>query len=140
FRLELPSLRSMTQSGGKLSIELQKKYAAWANKNGVRFVVMYGATEATARMTYLPPEKVAEKPGSIGIPIPGGRCYLLDENGQVVTEPGLPGTLIYEGDNVTLGYAECGEDLIRGDDNCGRLETGDVARFDGDGYFYIVGR
>jgi len=140
FRLNLPTLRTMTQAGGKLPVELQKKFVAWANNNGVRFVVMYGATEATARMSYLPPDKAAEKPGSIGIPIPGGKFFLLDENGLVITEPGQPGTLVYEGDNVTLGYAECGEDLIKGDENCGRLETGDVARFDEDGYFYIVGR
>jgi len=140
FRLSLPTLRTMTQAGGKLPVELQKKFVAWANKNGVRFVVMYGATEATARMSYLPPEKAAEKPGSIGIPIPGGRFYLLDENGRVITEPGRTGALIYEGDNVTMGYAECGEDLIRGDENGGRLETGDMALFDEDGFYYIVGR
>lgn len=140
FRMDLPSLRTMTQAGGKLLPELHKKFAVYARDNGKKFVVMYGQCEATARMGYLPADKAVEKCGSMGIAIPGGKFRLVDVNGQEVTEPHVTGELVYEGLNVTLGYAECGEDLAKGDERRGILETGDMAQFDEDGYFYIVGR
>ncbi len=140
FRMNLPSLRTVTQAGGKITPELHEKFAAWAAETGRNFVVMYGAAEATSRMGYLPPEKAAEKKGSMGVPIPGGKFTLIGADGQPVTEPFTTGELVYEGKNVTLGYAERGEDLILGDERRGRLETGDMAQFDADGYYYIVGR
>lgn len=140
FRMNLPSLRTMTQAGGKLSPELHKKFANYAQEQGKRFVVMYGQCEATARMSYLPYEKSLEKYGSMGIAIPGGSFTLIDADGNVVEEPKVTGELVYEGPNVTLGYAECGEDLAKGDERHGRLETGDMAQRDEDGYYYIVGR
>ena len=139
-RMELPSLRYFTQAGGKLTPELHKKFAEYAQEKGNKFIVMYGQCEATARMGYLPAEKALEKCGSMGIAIPGGKFHLIDINGQVVTEPHVTGELVYEGANVTLGYAECGEDLMRGDERGGILQTGDMAQFDEDGYYYIVGR
>ncbi len=140
YRMKLPSLRTMTQAGGKITPELHEKFATYAADNNKYFVVMYGAAEATSRMGYLPPEKAVEKRGSMGIPIPGGKFTLIDDDGKEITEPFLTGELVYEGKNVTLGYAEKGEDLIRGDERHGRLETGDMAQFDADGYYYIVGR
>ena len=140
FRMKLPSLRTMTQAGGKITPELHEKFAAYAAEQGKNFVVMYGAAEATARMGYLPPEKAVEKKGSMGIPIPGGVFHLIGADGQEVTDLLTTGELIYEGKNVTLGYAEKGEDLILGDERHGRLETGDMAQFDNDGFYYIVGR
>ena len=140
YRMKLPSLRTMTQAGGKITPELHEKFAAYAAENGKQFVVMYGAAEATSRMGYLPPERAVEKKGSMGIPIPGGVFHLIGAEGQEISEPYTTGELVYEGKNVTLGYAECGEDLIKGDERHGRLETGDMAQFDTDGYYYIVGR
>ncbi len=140
FRMKLPSLRTMTQAGGKITPELHEKFAAYAAEEGKNFVVMYGAAEATSRMGYLPPERAVEKKGSMGIPIPGGVFHLIGSDGQEVSEPLTTGELVYEGKNVTLGYAEKGEDLILGDERHGRLETGDMAQFDEDGYYYIVGR
>ena len=140
FRMNLPSLRTVTQAGGKITPELHEKFAAWAAETGRNFVVMYGAAEATSRMGYLPPERATEKKGSMGIPIPGGKFTLAGPDGQAVTEPFTTGELVYEGKNVTLGYAERGEDLILGDERHGRLETGDMAQFDEDGFYYIVGR
>lgn len=140
YRMKLPSLRTMTQAGGKIIPELHEKFAKYAEENGKHFVVMYGAAEATSRMGYLPPERAVEKKGSMGIPIPGGVFHLVDANGNEITEPHVTGELVYEGKNVTLGYAEKGEDLILGDERHGRLETGDMAQFDEDGYYYIVGR
>ena len=140
YQMKLPSLRTMTQAGGKLTPELHEKFARYAEETGKHFVVMYGAAEATSRMGYLPPEKAVEKKGSMGIPIPGGRFKLIGADGQEITEPMTTGELVYEGRNVTLGYAECGEDLIKGDERHGILETGDMAQFDAEGFYYIVGR
>lgn len=139
-RMNLPSLRTMTQAGGKLLPELHKKFAEYAAENSKKFVVMYGQCEATARMGYLPADKAIEKYGSMGVAIPDGSFQLLDANGQTVREPHVTGELVYCGPNVTLGYAESGEDLAKGDERHGVLETGDMAQFDEDGYYYIVGR
>ena len=130
----------MTQAGGKITPELHEKFAIYAAEQGKQFVVMYGAAEATSRMGYLPPERAVDKKGSMGIPIPGGKFMLITTDGSEVTTPNTTGELVYEGKNVTLGYAENGKDLILGDENHGRLETGDMAQFDEDGYYYIVGR
>lgn len=140
FRMDLPDLRYMTQAGGKLSPELHREFAQWAEERGKKFIVMYGQTEATARMGYLPAEKSIEKYGSMGIPIPGGQFLLTDVHGEVITEPEQVGELIYQGDNVTLGYAEDRADLAKGDEWHGHLVTGDMARRDPDGFYYIVGR
>lgn len=140
FRRDVPTLRTMTQAGGKLSPELHKKFAEYAAQSGRKFVVMYGQTEATARMGWLPAQNSLEKAGSMGIAIPGGKFTLIDTQENEITAPDTVGELVYEGNNVTLGYAEKGEDLIKGDERNGRLVTGDMAKFDDDGFFYIVGR
>lgn len=140
FRMDLPSLRYSTQAGGKLTPELHKKFAENAENKNIRFIVMYGQCEATARMGYLPAEKSLEKYGSMGIAIPGGKFKLVDANENIITEPNVTGELVYEGENVTLGYAETRFDLAKGDERLGILFTGDMAKFDEDGYFYIVGR
>lgn len=139
-RMDLPDLRTMTQAGGKLLPELHKRFAEYAAEHGKNFVVMYGQCEATARMGYLPADKAMEKCGSTGIAIPGGTFRLIDADGQAITKPHMTGELVYEGPNVTLGYAERREDLAKGDERHGILETGDMAQFDEDGYYYIVGR
>ncbi len=140
YRMNLPSLSYMTQAGGKLTPELHKKFAQYAQDSGKKFIVMYGQCEATARMGYLPAEASLEKCGSMGIAIPGGKFSLIDANGNVITTPNTTGELVYEGPNVTMGYAECGADLIKGDERGGILQTGDMAQVDEDGYYYIVGR
>ena len=137
FRLALPALRTMTQAGGKLSPELHKKFAEYALEQDKHFVVMYGQTEATARMGYLPYEQSLKKYGNMGIAIPGGQLWLRDVDGDRITEPDVVGELVYEGPNVTLGYVQCREDLLKGDERHGILETGDMAKCDADGYFYI---
>lgn len=140
LRMNLPSLRTMTQAGGKLLPDLHRKFVEWCMHNGKQFVVMYGQCEATARMAYLPWEKSLEKVGCMGVAIPGGRFELIDVNGEVITQPGVTGELRYYGGNVTLGYAESGAELAKGDERGGVLETGDMAQMDEDGYFTIVGR
>ncbi len=140
FRKDLPHLKVLTQAGGKLSPHLHKEYATWAARNGKEFVVMYGQTEASPRMGYLPFEKAVEKVGSMGIAIPGGKFTLIDAAGQEITRSDQVGELVYEGTNVTLGYAVDGSDLIKGDQRGGRLNTGDMAKFDEEGFYYVVGR
>ncbi|TYS69907.1 AMP-binding protein [Sutcliffiella horikoshii] len=138
--INLPSLKKLTQAGGKLSSTLLTKFAEVCKQKGIQFFSMYGQTEATARMAYLPWEKSLEKVGSIGIAIPGGELILQDDNGSQITEPNVKGELIYKGKNVSLGYAESVFDLSKEDENNGILRTGDLAYFDQDGYFYISGR
>lgn len=140
FRMDLPDMKTMTQAGGKLHPDLAKEYIEFAREKGKRFIVMYGQTEATARMSYLPWENAQEKFASIGVAIPGGRLSVRDAQDQTITVPGVDGELIYEGPNVSMGYAECRTDLAKGDENHGVLHTGDVAHFDDDGFFYITGR
>jgi len=139
-RMELPSLRYLTQAGGKLSAELSAEFSALCAKRGMKFIVMYGQTEATARMSWLPFEHAQDKAGSIGIAIPGGRFTLEDIDGSEIAAPEVAGELIYYGDNVTLGYAQSRFDLIKSDENDGILRTGDIAKRDSDGFYYIVGR
>lgn len=140
FKMDLPDLKTMTQAGGKLNAAIVKEYIDLANFSGKRFIVMYGQTEATARMSYLPWKHAAEKYASIGIAIPGGAFSLIDGDGHEITEPDVDGELVYRGPNVSMGYAECIEDLAKGDENHGILHTGDIARRDSDGYYYITGR
>lgn len=128
-----PSLRYMTQAGGRMQANMVSTYAAWAKENNLRFYVMYGQTEATARMSYLPPEQALANPGSIGVPIPGGR-FSIDSIKEEA------GELIYSGENVCMGYAESRSDLALGDLNCGVLHTGDLAKVDSSGLYYITGR
>ena len=140
FKMDLPHLRLLTQGGGKLSNELFREYAEYAQKTGKRFIATYGQTEGTARMAFLKADMAILKIGSIGKAIPNGQLSLIDENGAEIIEMEAIGEMVYRGKNVTLGYALNGEDLIKGNENKGVLNTGDIARRDADGYYYIVGR
>lgn len=140
FRMKLPSLKFMTQAGGKLDPELHKRFAEYSETVDKKFYVMYGAAEATARMGYLPAEESLNKVGYMGIAIPNGKFELIDENENVITESNAVGELIYYGKNVSLGYAQCGEDLKLGNINNYRLATGDLAIRDDEGFYKVVGR
>jgi long-chain acyl-CoA synthetase len=129
-----PTMHTMTQAGGGLRRDLIQSFYERTLSAGCRFFVMYGQTEATARISYVPPEQLGEKIGSIGVPVPGGRLWLppVDDSGMQ--------ELIYSGPNVMMGYAESADDLAAGDQLGGILRTGDLAAVDSDGFFFLTGR
>ena len=136
---ELPSLRYITQAGGKLNPELVHRFDAMARANGWQLFIMYGQTEASPRISYVPPEALPEAAGTIGRAIPGGRIWLAADDGSEITAPGQPSELVYEGPNVMMGYAEARADLARGQEVTD-LRTGDMAERTPDGFFRIIGR
>ncbi len=140
WKMDLPCLTTMAEGGGKLSDTLFKTFADYAEEKGKRFFATFGTTETSARLAYLPPKQAATHIGSIGHAIPEGKLILVDEYGKEITEADVEGELRYEGPNVTMGYATCVEDLTKGDEFCGMYETGDLAKKDADGFYYIVGR
>lgn len=140
MRMILPTLKTLTQAGGKLSPELHREFAEYAQSSQKSFIAMYGAAEATARMSYLPADKAIDKCGSIGVPIPGGKFVIVNEHGKEIDQPNKIGELVYFGDNVVLGYAENGTDLEKGDVFKGCLYSGDMVQRDSEGYYYVVGR
>jgi len=138
--MSLPSLKTLTQAGGKLNNELNIYFSEYALNSDKRFFVMYGQTEATARMSFLPPEYAIEKLGSIGLPLPDCEFVLVDDYGNEIQEIDRVGELVYKGKNVSMGYCKSGDDLLKCDENNGVLFTGDLAKKDADNFYYITGR
>jgi len=139
-RMDLPNLRIITQGGGKLTEEMFQALAQYAHDKGKQFIATYGQSECTARMAYLPAELALTKTCSIGIAEPGGQLSIVDADGNETFEGEATGEMVYRGENVTLGYATCLEDLSKGDENHGIMHTGDLAHRDADGCYFIVGR
>ena len=139
-RMDLPYLTTLCEGGGKLTDPKFRRLAEYADRLGKRFIASFGTTETSARMACLPAELALTKTGSIGRAIPEGELFLVDENGCVLTDAAAEGELCYKGPNVTMGYACCKEDLLKGDDFNGVYHTGDLARRDADGCYYITGR
>jgi acyl-coenzyme A synthetase/AMP-(fatty) acid ligase len=140
FRMNLSDLKIITQGGGKLNGALFQECAEYAHRAGKKFIATYGQTEGTARMAFLSPDLALYKNGSIGKAIPNGELFLVDETDTVINDNNITGQMVFKGENVTLGYALTGEDLIKEDENHGVLYTGDIAYRDGDGCYFIVGR
>jgi acyl-CoA synthetase (AMP-forming)/AMP-acid ligase II len=139
LRKAIPStMRTLTQAGGRLAPERIIDLHELMRERGGRMWVMYGQTEATARISYVPPEALPEKAGTIGIAIPRGRLSV--QVGDQETTGDTEGELVYRGPNVMMGYAERREDLTLGDSLRGRLHTGDLGSVDSDGFFRITGR
>ena len=137
-QMDLPELRTLAEGGGKLTDKMFTWIATYAKNSGKRFCATFGTSETSARMAFLDPEKALEKIGSMGKAIPNGELFLVDE---VQNEDGtVTGELGYRGPNVTMGYALCKEDLAKGDEFCGEYLTGDIAKRDAEGFYFIVGR
>jgi long-chain acyl-CoA synthetase len=137
-KMDLPKLYTLAEGGGKLTDKMFKWIATYAKENGKRFCATFGTSETSARMAFLDPELALEKIGSMGKAIPNGELFLIDE---VVGEDGIAtGELGYRGPNVTMGYALNRDDLMKDDEFCGEYHTGDIAKRDVDGFYFIIGR
>jgi acyl-CoA synthetase (AMP-forming)/AMP-acid ligase II len=130
---DLSALRYITQAGGPMSASLAAKVRAQFPR--AKLFVMYGQTEATARITYLPPERLDDKVGSVGRAIAGTEIEIRDPLGRAAST----GDVWVRGDSVMLGYwrnpAATSEVLVDG-----WLRTGDHGRLDDEGYLYLAGR
>ena len=133
--MALPHLRHVTQAGGRLDPRRVREYASLGQRRGWKLFVMYGQTEATARMAYLPPELATSHPESIGVAIPGGSLRI----DPVPESADGEGELVYRGSNVMLGYAEGPDDLAQGR-TVRELRTGDIGRRTTNGLYEVVGR
>jgi long-chain acyl-CoA synthetase len=131
-----PDLKYVTQAGGKLATIFIDEFRE--NFPEVKFYVMYGQTEATARLSFLPPELYEKKKGSMGKGIPGVELKVVNENGEKV-EPGETGEVIAKGDNIMIGYF-ADEEGTRNTIRNGWLYTGDLGTVDDDGYIYLTAR
>lgn len=139
-RMDLPSLRTLTQAGGKLSKDLTSKFLKFSLERKVNFYVMYGQTEATARISYLHLNEHSSKIGSVGVAIPNGKIEILDEVNQKEATAGQIGEIIYSGPNIFLGYSKNRSDLNKPEQVKEKLRTGDLGYLDDDGFLYITGR
>ena len=133
-RSEYPSLNLMAQAGGRMSESLKQEFFQLGVEKGFKFVPMYGQTEATARISWLPSDYFDQKFSSVGVSIPGGKISIHKPDASGV------GEVLYEGPNVSLGYAMSKEDLALGDENKGKLSTGDLGYLDDDGFLFLTGR
>ena len=121
------NLKYLTVAGGKTNQQTLEYMRNVCKLNKINFFVMYGQTEASPRMTYLNLTKI-NKINSIGKPLPGGKIKIVNNE------------ILYFGKNVSLGYATNIKDLYRGDENKGKLYTGDLGAKDKNGFIYITGR
>jgi long-chain acyl-CoA synthetase len=131
-----PHLRYVQQAGGHLAPVFVRELRKALPRTQV--FLMYGQTEATARLSYLPPEFLDCKAGSIGKGIPGVKLQILNARGERVA-PGEVGEIVAVGENVTRGYWCAPEESAKYFRE-GRLHTGDLATVDGDGFVYIADR
>jgi acyl-CoA synthetase (AMP-forming)/AMP-acid ligase II len=136
--LPFPKLRWFQQAGGKLPNPFIAEIIGSFPQ--VRYCLMYGQTEATARLSYLPPERLNDKLGSIGQGLPSTKLEVIKPDGTAAS-PGSDelGEIVARGDNIALGYWNDREETAKYFRN-GRLYTGDIARVDGDGFLFIVER
>ena len=135
-----PTLRTLTQAGGRLRDELITDFDERMRAVGGRFYVMYGQTEAAPRMTTLPAELLVDKPGSTGPALPGGSFAVRRDDGSETTHPKIVGEVVYRGPNVMMGYADDESGLADEDECGGVLATGDLGYLDKDGFLFITGR
>tara|TARA_Y100001970_G_C14240035_1_gene864322 strand:- start:2407 stop:3828 length:1422 start_codon:yes stop_codon:yes gene_type:complete len=134
------NVRYITQAGGRMNNKNIEEITEKSLKTNIKFYVMYGQTEASPRMSYLDMNLWPNKIGSIGMPIPGGNFWLENDKGKKIEKSNELGELIYSGDNVCMGYSNNFKDLNIKDTNQGKLNTGDVAKKDNDGFYFIIGR
>ncbi|HLP72147.1 MAG TPA: AMP-binding protein [Bacteroidales bacterium] len=135
-KTRFPALRYVTQAGGKLATVFIDEFREAFPE--IKFYVMYGQTEATARLSYLPPKLYPEKKGSMGRGIPGVELRVVDPEGEDV-KPGQTGEVIARGENIMLGYYLDEESTSRSLRD-GWLWTGDLGEVDDEGFIYLTAR
>ena len=133
-------LNVVANAGGAINKDLFIKIARWSKSKMIKFYNMYGQTEATSRMSILNFRHSLHRPTSIGKPLRGGKFYLLSDKNKLINKANVLGNLYYKGKNVSLGYSNSFKDLYKKDKNKNIINTGDIAKFDNKGFFYIVGR
>lgn len=136
---DTPSLRALTQAGGRLAPDLVTFFHKVMKDRHGHFFVMYGQTEASPRMACLPSNRLPEKIGSAGLAMPGGRFIIQGPGGEKLG-PGENGEIIYSGPNVMMGYAESRKELALGSSGDENLATGDLGYLDDDGFLFLTGR
>ncbi len=137
-RMSFPKLRYVQQAGGHLAPVFVRELAAALSTTEI--FLMYGQTEATARLAYLPPGETLRRPGAIGKAIPGVTLRVLDKsNNEILPGEAGEGEIVAEGDNISAGYwhEEAGTSETFRD---GQLRTGDIASWDSDGFLHLVDR
>lgn len=135
-----PRLRTLTQAGGKLRADLISEFDRKMRAAGGGLYVMYGQTEAAPRMATMPAGRLAGKPGSVGLALPGGKFSIRHNDGSETTHPKITGEVVYRGPNVMMGYAEREAELALGDELGGVLSTGDLGYLDEEGFLFLAGR
>ncbi|GAB3575767.1 AMP-binding protein [Amycolatopsis endophytica] len=135
-----PGVHTLTQAGGRMRPELIAEFDTKMRTAGGRLFVMYGQTEAAPRMAVMPAERLAEKLGSVGPALPGGRFAVRRPDGTDTTHPKISGEIVYRGPNVMMGYAENAAQLALGDECGGVLPTGDLGYLDEEGFLFVTGR
>ena len=134
------NLKFFANAGGKLDKNLIKKIVNFSEKNKIKFYSMYGQTEASPRMSVLDYKFIKKKTNSIGKAINNNLFYIRDKQGKKIITPNTQGELVFKGKNVFMGYSNSYKDLIKNDENNNILFTGDLAKYDKDSFYYIVGR
>jgi acyl-coenzyme A synthetase/AMP-(fatty) acid ligase len=137
-RLAPPTLTTLTQAGGALAPALIDRFHRIATARGGRLYVMYGQTEACARIAVLPPTELPARLGAVGVAVPGSQLR-VEVDGRAAA-PGELGDVVFAGPSVMMGYATDRADLARGDELGGVLATGDRGHLDADGHLWLAGR
>ena len=134
------SLKLLTQAGGHLENNLKEQIINFCKEKNIHFIVMYGQTEASPRISYLDWKNAKIKNGSIGKSIGSIKMWLETKNKKMIKTPDTIGEIVIKGENVFMGYSKGSKDLIKKDQFNGFLRTGDLGFYDTDGYFFLQGR